>query len=124
MSKLGEENLNPALAPGHTINARNNARETPVMKYTSLGNPKGIQIFQNIGADLFTTSNTGETPLYILARAPTDEYKSIPLPWGLCRTDGKKVVKCFKYLLGLGLDPSLEDRGSRTAMISNGFVVC
>jgi hypothetical protein len=118
MIKLGEDNLHQALSLGHTINARNNAGETPIMKYISLGNPEGIQIFQNLGADLFATNNAGETLLHILARAPTDVHKRIPFPWGLYRTDGEKVVECFKYLLGLGLDPSLEDRGSRTAMVS------
>ncbi|KAL3484484.1 ankyrin repeat-containing domain protein [Aspergillus germanicus] len=116
MFELGEDNLHQALSLGHTINARNNAGETPIMKYISLGDPEGIQTFQNLGVDLFATNNAGETFLHILARAPTDVHKRIPFPWGLYQTDGEKVVECFKYLLGLGLDPSLEDRGSRTAM--------
>ncbi|KAL2800461.1 ankyrin repeat-containing domain protein [Aspergillus keveii] len=116
MFKLGEDNLHQALSLGHTINARNSAGETPIMKYISLGNTEGIQIFQNLGADIFATNNAGETLLHVLARAPTDVHKRIPFPWGLYRTDGEKVVECFKYLLGLGLDPSWEDRGSRTAM--------
>ncbi|KAL2851538.1 ankyrin repeat-containing domain protein [Aspergillus pseudoustus] len=116
MSELGKDNLDQALALGHNINARNAAGETPIMKYIYLGDPEGIRIFQDAGADLFTINNAGETLLHILAGAPM--VVRLPLPWKLCQCDERKVIASFKHLMAQGLDPSLEDKRSRTAMVS------
>lgn len=120
MSALGEDILEEYLTLGLNINARNNDGLTPVWKHFADGakspaaalSSQNIETVRKAGADLFGRNGDGESLLHLVARMKTygyDHQRAESL---------SKDTGMFKYLLGLGLDPLLEDNKQRTPMVS------
>lgn len=122
-SKSQRNKLGEAQGVGLDINARNNDGDTPLSRYilslggnfmSSLREPahqKTVQRFQDAGADFFTRNNAGETLLHLVARLRTLD---LPL-YGNRDTDQES----FTFLMGMGLDPFLEDNQQRTSLVGS-----
>jgi ankyrin repeat protein len=120
---------------GVDINARNKKGNTPIFKYIAhgrlrAGGPYGyihnrayknlddvqyLRYFKEIGVDFFALNNAGSSLLHVLASRTLgnhnfmhfEEEYSVPV---------EHLVNWFKFLLGLGLDPVLEDAQQRTCL--------
>ncbi|KAK2759100.1 hypothetical protein FQN54_003199 [Arachnomyces sp. PD_36] len=104
------------LALGLDINAKNNLGETPLFIYAGCGAlqnirswPENFGIFLDAGADIFTINNKGETLLHAVVERVYE---------GRGLNSQYAVFELFKYVLTLGVDPMVEDRKQRTALVS------
>ncbi|KAL4913089.1 ankyrin repeat-containing domain protein [Aspergillus aurantiobrunneus] len=112
-----KEALNRYLKQGFDINARNNEGGTPVSEYILTTSPytfakyseEVLEILRNAGADIFTTNNAGESLLHLVARMDTSNKHRF-----FRDAESSESSELFKYFMGLGLDPFLEDRQQRT----------
>ncbi|RDW65756.1 uncharacterized protein DSM5745_09495 [Aspergillus mulundensis] len=110
------------IAGGLDINARNALGESPLFKYIASVNCERvishksfiIEGFQHRGADILSRNNNGETMLHLVAQMScTHGIGCDARFWGR----GKGEEACgFMYLMGLGLDPMVEDVRQRSAV--------
>lgn len=70
-----------------------------------------FDFFKNAGADFFINNDEGTTLLHLLATRQPNTWKP-----SNSRSDRNAIVGCFKYLMGLGLDPMAEDAQQRTSL--------
>lgn len=126
MCFCGEDALHEYLALGLDINARNHDGLTPVWKHFADGvcagekvlTPDMLETLRIAGADLMGRNGDGESLLHLVARMKIRTYDSDRES----RPSERSDTGAFKYLLGLGLDPLLEDNKQRTAMVSYPFL--
>ncbi|KAJ5710917.1 hypothetical protein N7488_005073 [Penicillium malachiteum] len=110
---------------GLDINSRNKEGNTPLSRYIARGSIRhggyfrtgdndGLLFFEELGADFFTTNNSGASLLHVVAgrtvgnggRYRKDELKA----------PTENLVQWFKYLMEIGLDTMLEDAQQRTSL--------
>jgi ankyrin repeat protein len=140
-SNLDEEltsNFKYFLSLGVSINWPNSLGETPIFWYfrsdSSPATPSvtassekpsqpNITTFLDTGTDLFHKNNEGETLLHIVAGRfrgnPVPKYRSMRQmneETELFKKKTKDTVEEFKWLLGKGLDPMVEDMAHRTPL--------
>ena len=77
--------------------------------------------FEDAGADLFARNNKGESLLHIAAAMEYATLDTHDLPVFRLRSPGEQDIAkadTFKFLMGKGLAPMVEDHDQRTALVS------
>ncbi|KAL4866711.1 ankyrin repeat-containing domain protein [Aspergillus spectabilis] len=121
-SEEGLEIVKSGRALGLDINAQDNDGNAPVSKYILESETPmhgeteecKIGILRDAGANIFTTNIHEEGLLHLVARAEAKGWDAMMSR--STRTGEGQRAELFKYLMGLGLDPMVEDLEQRTAV--------
>lgn len=100
---------------GVSVNTKNYRGETPLFRYFTIECPranisqarKHFSPFTEAGADVLVVNSEGEGLLHVVAK----------------RERAEDVVDAFKFLMEMGLDPQMEDRRQRSALVSTCFLL-